>query len=210
MSNINKSNHSPAEVARYLGVPESSISVRYAKDANNTSKALHEHWSSITHPTTGKSLSSFKGYYVGEKCVYAEYADSSGTPYCYIQHPGKSVSSQMTADQGASSNGKINCSSGAGVTACSNDLTQLNYTSLKILERALEQFISPIQRECDCMRSCIAECQPFLRDQISQDEFVNKSYKIVEDIEETIAPTKRTKDKVSELLAELRRLALYD
>lgn len=206
MSNINKSNHSPAEVARYLGVPESSISIRYAKDANNTSKALHEHWSSITHPTTGKSLSSVKGYYVGEKCVYAEYEDSSGTPYCYIQHPRKSVSSQMTADQGASSDGKANCSSGA--TACSNDLTQLNYTSLKILEQALEQFISQIQRECDCMKSCIAECQPFLRDQISQDEFVNKSYKVVEDIEETIAPTQKTKDKVSELLVELRRLAL--
>lgn len=206
MSNVNKTNHSPAEVARYLGVPESSISVRYAKDANNTSKALHEHWSSITHPTTGKSLYSVKGYYVGEKCVYAEYADSSGMSYCYIQHPGKCVSSQMTADQGTSSNGKVNCSS--GVTACSNDLTQLNYTSLKILEQALEQFISQMQRECDCMKSCIAECQPFLRDQISQDEFLNKSYKVVEDIEETIAPTQKTKDKVSELLAELRRLAL--
>ena len=159
MSNINKSNHSAAEVAQYLGVPESSISVRYAKDANNTSKALHEHWSSITHPTTGKSLSSVKGYYVGEKCVYAEYADSRGTSYCYIQQPGKSVSSQMAADQGGSSSGKVNCSS--GTTVCSNDLTQLNYASLKMLEQALEQFISQIKRECDSMKSCISDCRRY-------------------------------------------------
>lgn len=217
MSNINKSNHSPAEVARYLGIPESFISVRYSKYSNNNSQAVNDCWDGIKHPDTGESLSSTKGYYVDDngdssdrqRCVYSEFRDSGGTLYSYIEHPDRPVKLQISEDKKAKITANNTSSQGAG-NSDSGDLTRFSYTSLKILEQALEKFLLQTKRECDCMKSCIAECQPFLRDRTSQDELVNRSYKIVEDIEGTVEPAKKTKEKVSDLLAEMRRLAKYE
>lgn len=114
--NIEKVQYSVVDVATYLSINNRDLVVAYSKDANVVTKMYHEFSEPITHPITGEKLYAVKGYYKSSgngsmNCVYAEYSDKNGTPYSYVYHIGKSVSSQILNDSRAATLSKQESSS---------------------------------------------------------------------------------------------------
>lgn len=208
MINIDNNTYSISEVASYLGVPASYISERWARTANNTAKALHEHLGNIRHPTSGINLSSVKGYYINnngqDRCVYAEYSDANGKGYSFIEHHGKPVSSQIREDTILAHDLHH-----ISTKRAENDdqLTKLNYTSLKIMEQSLDSFIQELISNCDEFETNLTFLQMYLKDDTSE-QILKKSNSVTNRIKDAIQPAKILKDIVSNILKMLRQNAL--
>lgn len=210
MKYIDKRSYSIEEVAKYINSNSSSIMVFQTKNSNNPQKPLHQYWSDIKSPIDGRKLTSVKGYYVStngdEECVYAEFCDEYGMRYCYVKHPGKSISYQMKEDGvwDDCNNALINKyqSTKVGGSIFMEDLTKLNYDSVKEFNEAIEAFIEAIKRECGRMETGISSCQRHLQDEQSK-LILRKANAAVLRIKDCVDPAVKINQKLVELLEAL-------
>ncbi len=202
--NIEKNCYTISDVAQYLGISPNQLCVLYAKDKNNVQKGYHEFYESTKHPSTGETLNSTKGYYISngsnQECVYAEYASASGQSFCYVKHPGQSVSKQIHSDQNEI---KSNISNHGGEKSMS-DLTKVDLRDLENFRDSLEEFRKVITHQCDKMESGISFGKSYMKDEQS-DKLLKKCSGTVMEIRACLNPTNKLYTKVLDAIEVLKK-----
>lgn len=88
-----------------------------------------------------------------------------------------------------------------------SDLTQLDYSSLKEFEEALNAFLTKVSHQCDKMESGITYSRTYMKDESSA-QILRKSNDVVNRIRDCIAPAKKIDEKVLDILGELDHLTI--
>lgn len=83
-----------------------------------------------------------------------------------------------------------------------DDLTQLDYGSLKDFSDALETFKSKVIHQCDKMESGIVYCQSYMKDE-SSNQILQKANKVILDIRACIDPTIKLNQKILDIISVL-------
>lgn len=108
MSNIFNGYATIEEIEALSGEKLTEVYAKYKNDMNRDGD--YDFWESINHPETGERLSAVKGYCeasgsaMNRGCYYAEYRDSKGSSYYYMDLEGgkdktSSIKAQLDDDK---------------------------------------------------------------------------------------------------------------
>ncbi len=213
---------SKKDVASHLGVTESSLEERLAKNNNKLFCMPGKYWSGLKDGK-GAVLTPVREYFLGDECVYAEFENKNGLTHAYMKFIDKSgrnapltVAKQIIEDGFESitpistyNNGKtnFNVQMFAKNTSKENkgmsNLTEFDLRSLERFADDLESFQERVKQVCAKMESGIIYCQSEMKDEQSK-AIMTKAKATIDAIMKCVNPSVLTLEKVKRLIDDIK------